>query len=199
MNTVPRSITPPLLNFCAEISDQRPKYVRSKPSSDAQPSACFDNVTRKIERANGKAVHGWAIWHIPELYFEAEHHGVWSNREGKLLDVSPQINGVGEILFLPDPKATYEETSFRQNIVRPANFSANSIEFSNLSNEYHTIFNKYRTGRASAQLLNWPLPDHPRKHRLADEAHFRQDNIVPLPELTTRFSKMISRQKSCAK
>jgi hypothetical protein len=76
MSTVPKTLSLALLAFCRTISAERPLYVRSKPSADTQMSASFDNVVRKIERAGGKTIYGWAIWHVPGLYFEAEHHGV---------------------------------------------------------------------------------------------------------------------------
>jgi hypothetical protein len=48
-------------------------------------------------------VSGWAIWTVPGIYLEAEHHGVWQNKRGDLIDVSPQMNAGRRLLFLPDP------------------------------------------------------------------------------------------------
>ena len=103
VDTVPRTINEPLLAFCDIIAPRRPKFIPSKPSADAQPSACFDNAARKVERAGGSLVSGWAIWTVPGIYLEAEHHGVWQNKRGDLIDVSPQMNAGRRLLFLPDP------------------------------------------------------------------------------------------------
>lgn len=154
MNTLPRSITPELLEFCRSISSDRPVYIRSKVSSDAEPSACFDNVQRKIGRAGGTIAYGWAIWHIPGLYFEAEHHGVWRNRRGELLDVSPQLGNVSKILFLSDAGAAYDPTKFRSNVIAPVNDSAVANEFVAMAKARNSILDRYRTGEYIAVMLS---------------------------------------------
>lgn len=154
MNTLPKSITPALLAFCRSISSDRPVYIRSKLSSDAQASACFDNVARKIERAGGTIAFGWAIWHIPGLYFEAEHHGVWRNRRGELIDVSPQLGKVSKILFLPDASAVYDAKQFRTNVIAPANEGGLAIEFAALARARNAILARYRTDEYIAVTLS---------------------------------------------
>lgn len=144
MNTVPKNLTPALMTFCREISSERAVFIHSKPSSDAQHSACFDNVARKIARAGGQTAYGWAIWHVPGLYFEAEHHGVWRNRQGALLDVSPQLEQVPRILFLPDTTAIYDPKNFRANIFKAANDGPLASEFVLLARARNDIINRYR-------------------------------------------------------
>ncbi|MBF9151686.1 hypothetical protein [Novosphingobium jiangmenense] len=154
MNTVPKSITPELKSFCQSISSDRPVYIRSKRSSDAQASACFDNVARKISRAGGSIAYGWAIWQIPGLYFEAEHHGVWRNRRGDLLDVSPQLGDVAKILFLPDAAAVYDPSRFRSNVIAPASNSPVAIEFVAMAKARNAILDRYRTDEYIAVTLS---------------------------------------------
>lgn len=154
MSTVPKTLSPALLAFCRTISAKRPLYVRSKPSADAQMSACFDNVVRKIERAGGKTIYGWAIWHVPGLYFEAEHHGVWRNRQGALLDVSPQLGQVAKILFLPDPDAIYDPKQFRSNRLAPVDDSPLATEFVTLATARNQLLDAYRTGEYVVAMLS---------------------------------------------
>lgn len=144
VDTVPRTINEPLLAFCHTIAPGRPRFIPSKPSTDAQPSACFDNTARKVERAGGSLACGWAIWSLLGLYFEAEHHGVWQNRRGDLVDVSPQINGARRILFLPDPDAPYDPLNHRSNILWPATDDPMAIEFVELANRRNQIQDAYR-------------------------------------------------------
>lgn len=154
MNTLPKSITQELLGFCQSISSERPVYVRSKRSSDAQMSACFDNVARKISRAGGAVAYGWAIWHMPGLYFEAEHHGVWRKRNGELIDVSPQLGDVSKILFLPDAAAVYDPTRFRSNVIAAVEDTPIATEFVALAKARNTILDRYRTGEHIAVMLS---------------------------------------------
>ncbi|ETI64314.1 hypothetical protein C100_08070 [Sphingobium sp. C100] len=143
-----------ILEFCREISSERPVFVRSKPSADAQQSACFDNVARKIARAGGETAFGWAIWHVPGLYFEAEHHGVWRNRQGNLLDVSPQLGQVAKLLFLPDANAVYEPKRFRPNLLKPVDDSALAVEFVALARQRNAIMDAYRTDEYVVAMLS---------------------------------------------
>jgi hypothetical protein len=145
-NTVPPKITEPLLAFCRAIAPGRPQFIPSKPSADAQPSACFDNTLLKITRAGGSIAYGWAIWSRPGIYFEAEHHGVWRNRRGDLVDVSPQFNGARKILFLPDADARYDPLKHRSNVLRPASDNPLAVEFVALANRRNQIQDAYREG-----------------------------------------------------
>lgn len=146
INTVPKTLTDELIEFCRGFSLHKPVFVRSKPSADAVQSHCFDNVARKIERAGGEIVYGWAIWVVPGLYFEAEHHGIWGNRRGKLLDVSPQLRNAPKIVFLPDPDAIYDPQRYRSNVLKAAKGSAKATEFVELANARNALIDKYREG-----------------------------------------------------
>lgn len=68
--------------------------------------SCYYNVSRKIAKDGGKIHYGWAIWYRPYM-IEAEHHAVWENEHGDLLDISPREKNVNTIIFVSDNKRTY--------------------------------------------------------------------------------------------
>lgn len=142
--SAPRELDERVLRFCKSISPERPLYVRSKPVSKAKGSHCFDNVTRQIKRKNGSVAYGWAIWHWPGRYFEAEHHGVWRSPGGMLIDVSPQLDGRNRILFLPDPTAIYDPEAFRSNILEAEDSDPVSNAFVSAGRDCLRILEKYR-------------------------------------------------------
>jgi hypothetical protein len=146
IDTTPKAITPAIRTFCLSIAPVRPAFVRCRPDKDAKPSECFDNVARKVDRAGGAAVTGWAIWNVPRLYLEAEHHGVWCNRQGELVDVTPQPNRPKRMLFLRDDAATYDPASFRSNVIHPASDDPLAIEFVELAKRRNAVQDAYREG-----------------------------------------------------
>ena len=152
--TLPRAVTPRLLEFCRSISDEKPIYITSRPASDAKPGHCFDNVETKISRAGGGVAYGWAIWHLRGLYFEAEHHGVWKKRTDVLVDVSPQANGYPKILFLPDPLAVYDPLTIRDNLFEPDSVDLLALEFVSLARRRTAIYNSYRIGGATVAMFS---------------------------------------------
>jgi hypothetical protein len=105
--------------FCATISPAPPVYVPVRPALASKPAYCFDNSVAYAQANAGEAVYGWAIWRWPGRWFEAEHHAVWRSPDGDLLDVTPQAGDPPRILFLPDPSAPYDPTTFRRNIMAP--------------------------------------------------------------------------------
>lgn len=131
-NTVPAAITLDLMQFCRRIADTAPVFVTSVPLKGSGASFCFENVERKIAKSGGSISYGWAIWHIPDLYYEAEHHAVWRNKLGNLIDVSPQLGGRRRMLFLPDERAVYDSWKPKSNIMFPANDTPLAIEMATL-------------------------------------------------------------------
>jgi hypothetical protein len=146
IDTTPQAISPAIRTFCLSIAPTRPTFIRCRPDNDAEPSACFDNVARKVDRARGAAVTGWAIWTVRRLYLEAEHHGVWCNRQGGLVDVTPQPNRPKRMLFLRDDAATYDPASFRSNVMHPASDDPLAVEFVELGMRRSAIQDAYRKG-----------------------------------------------------
>lgn len=153
LNTVPRAISSEIKAFCLSIALSRPMYIRSKPFRTATPSACFDNVSNKIARAGGSMACGWAIWTVPGVCYEAEHHGAWRSRAGEIIDVSPQPNDARRILFLPDDTAPYDPYAHRSNIIRPLEGNPLAAEFVELASRRNAILDSYRAGGNRVALL----------------------------------------------
>jgi hypothetical protein len=143
-NTVPRSLTSKLLEFCASIAPREPVFIPSVPIKRAMTSFCFDNVAQKVREKGGSITYGWAIWHMPDLYFEAEHHAVWRNKLGNLIDVSPQMGGRKRLLFLPDENAVYDPFALRQNIMAPDGDSERARQMVDLGNRRYALLIRCR-------------------------------------------------------
>ena len=90
--------------------DIDPVFVRIEIDDSDQPSDCFFNVRRRIEREGGSIQFGWAIWEWPRVFVEAEHHAVFAPADGgPWKDVTPcEIPGSRRRLFLPDNAAVYD-------------------------------------------------------------------------------------------
>lgn len=152
-DTVPRSLTPALLKFCVSISSSDPVFVTSIPPKRAPRSFCFENVARRVRDKGGSIAYGWAIWHLPGLYFEAEHHAVWRNKLGNLIDVSPQMGGRRRLLFLPDDGAVYDPFAIRQNVMAPDGDSERALRMTELGNRRHALLIRCRiAGTAEIRL-----------------------------------------------
>jgi hypothetical protein len=143
-DTVPRSLTPALRAFCVNISRSDPVFINSVPIQGASHSFCFENVERKVRKSGGAITYGWAIWNLPSVYFEAEHHAVWRNKLGNLIDVSPQMGGRRRMLFLPDDSAIYDPNLPRQNILAPDGYTPAALEMTDLGNRRHSLLMRCR-------------------------------------------------------
>lgn len=84
-----------------------PIYLTVEPERYVQVKQCFPAVAEKIRRDGGSQVLGWQIWKS-DILVEAEFHAVWKPPEGTLRDITPKQLPISRILFLPDPKATYD-------------------------------------------------------------------------------------------
>lgn len=155
IDTLPRSLSPELLEFCQTIGPADPTFVPSRPSTDARLSYCFDNVERCVEAQGGSTEYGWAIWHSPGLYFEAEHHGVWRTPDGAMVDVSPQLNNYDQILFLPDASSPYDPRSFRSNVIAGAPGSQRGATFATMAQRRYRILDRHRA--TGGQPIDLPL------------------------------------------
>jgi hypothetical protein len=143
-HTVPRSLTPELRTFCQSISSSEPVFINSIPVQGSLAGFCFDNVERKVRRSGGPIEYGWAIWNFPALYFEAEHHAVWRNKKGTLIDVSPQMAGRRRMLFLPDETAVHDPMRPRQSILAPDGITTEATEMTSLGNQRHSLLMRCR-------------------------------------------------------
>ena len=153
-DTIPRSLTPALLEFCASIAPAQPVFIPSVPIKRALTSFCFDNVAQKVREKGGSIAYGWAIWHMPGLYFEAEHHAVWRNKLGNLIDVSPQMGGRKRVLFLPDESAIYDPFALRPNIMAPDGDSERARQMVDLGNRRHALQIRCRVPGTAEICLN---------------------------------------------
>lgn len=153
-NTVPRALTPALLAFCASISPATPVFLPSVPLKRAATSFCFENVAQKVCEKGGAIAYGWAIWHLPGLYFEAEHHAVWRNGLGNLIDVSPQMGGRKRLLFLPDETAVYDPFAVRANRMAPDGDTARARKMVDLGNQRHALLVRCRVPGTSEVRLH---------------------------------------------
>ncbi|WP_447763339.1 hypothetical protein [Sphingopyxis panaciterrae] len=110
-------------------------------------------MAEKVRQKGGEITYGWAIWHRPNLYFEAEHHAVWRNDLGNLIDVSPQLGGRKRMLFLADAAAVYDPFAPRQNIMAADGDSPRAIEIAELGNRRHALLMRCRVpGTAAIEL-----------------------------------------------
>lgn len=152
---MPRAVTPALLRFCASIADGEPVFVASVPLRRSATFFCFENVARRVEEKGGSIAYGWAIWHMPDLYFEAEHHAVWRTKIGNLIDVSPQVGGRKRLLFLPDEGAVYDPFAIRQSIVAPDGQSERARRMAELGRRRHILLLRCRIpGTAEIRLYD---------------------------------------------
>jgi hypothetical protein len=71
---------------------------------------CHVSAKHKALSGEGRRVHGWALWIFGNLLL-ADHHSVWEDENGNLVDVTPPSNGGLEILFVRDDNARIEMDS----------------------------------------------------------------------------------------
>ncbi|MGQ2917152.1 hypothetical protein [Rhizobium oryzihabitans] len=69
---------------------------------------CHVSAKHKALSDGGRRVHGWALWMFGDLLL-ADHHSVWEDSNGNLVDVTPPSNGGEEILFVRDDTARIEQ------------------------------------------------------------------------------------------
>ncbi|RYY29458.1 MAG: hypothetical protein EOP62_01080 [Sphingomonadales bacterium] len=139
----PAEIDAAALAFCASISPHTPFYVPVAPQPHAKVAYCFDNSVIQAEAQGGAAAYGWAIWHWPGRWFEAEHHAVWRKPDGSFLDVTPQLGDPARILFLPDPEAVFDPNVYRRNVMRPDAGNVFAAEYIDLVRQRTDITDRY--------------------------------------------------------
>lgn len=105
---VPSDINEEILSFCKILnSELTPEFVDVTPASGAVTGECYDNARSQMRLSGGDVVFGWVIWIWPRVFLEAEHHAVWSDG-GRLVDVTPPIDGEDKLLFLPDSNTVFD-------------------------------------------------------------------------------------------
>jgi hypothetical protein len=140
----PKAINRSVKQFCSVISAETPVYVPVEPAPEAIASYCFDNVEAWSRKHGGRTVYGWAIWHWPGVYFEAEHHGIWESPQRELVDVTLGAPGAKQILFLPDRSAVFDTSAFRSNVRRAAEDNSLAVEFVSTAEAWSSVVDSYR-------------------------------------------------------
>ncbi len=155
-NTVPKIVTDTLLSVCTILCNGTPVLIPSMPFADARMSYCFENVDRMIQKNGGSAVAGWALWHKPGIYYEAELHCVWRNPAGDLIDVSPQFLNPPHILFVADPEASLDPNNPVANRFFADRENAGPLEseYVRIAQQRVDIYNSNRIGFPDHIILN---------------------------------------------
>lgn len=83
-------------------------YLPVNPEAGAVVNECFPNVQAKLERDGGQMLCGWQVWEWPHVLVEAEFHAVWKSPAGALVDITPKTQNETHILFVPDPRLSYQ-------------------------------------------------------------------------------------------
>lgn len=113
--TTPQVIADPIRAYCQKVANAEPVFVPVRPTVDAKILECFPNVYRFQE---GTPQHGWLIWECgPGLYIKLEEHCV-TRIAGSLVDITPQMDGEDQILFLPDDTVQRPANGFRCRAAR---------------------------------------------------------------------------------
>ena len=138
----PKLIKPYVISFCRSIvTEPQPVYVSVRPLADAPENECFSILPRHVSQHGGEQVIGWAIWEWPRVYIEAEFHAVWSQPDGSLIDPTPKIAPIPRILFLPDPRRTYNGRQV-DNIRKPLDRDPTIKRFCELATLMHNEQNR---------------------------------------------------------
>jgi hypothetical protein len=85
----------------------KPVLVPIRPSAESTVNECFPNVERQIASFGGTQILGWQIWKTKNL-IEAEFHAIWKTVNDELIDITPKIVSMNEILFVEDQEYLYE-------------------------------------------------------------------------------------------
>jgi len=92
--------------------DSSPMRLRVVPEPGARELNCFEIIDDKVRRQGGHIRLGWSVWQHDDLFIEGEFHAV-HDPDGGLpwVDCTPRPRSFPEILFIPDPNATYDLAS----------------------------------------------------------------------------------------
>jgi hypothetical protein len=101
---VPSNDDPAVLRFLKKWSIQEKPVRLQFADYGYDPAQCHVSAKHKALSDGGRRVHGWALWMFDGLLL-AEHHSVWEDHNGDLVDVTPPSNGGMEIVFVRDDTA----------------------------------------------------------------------------------------------
>lgn len=109
MQKTPQSIDEPILRFCRVTlqCEREPVFLELAKDGKAVVQQCYFSVINKIHREGGRIQFGWMIWYEEGHFIEGEFHAVWLDPDGKLIDITPKVDGEKRILFCPDDKTAW--------------------------------------------------------------------------------------------
>ncbi|MCI5157955.1 MAG: hypothetical protein D3906_05840 [Candidatus Electrothrix sp. AUS1_2] len=130
-----------VLNFCENISSEKPILVPLRPVVSEPINECFIVVPEHISSNGGKQKIGWCIHVWRKVLIEAEFHCVWESPKGELIDISPKIYNIDSIIFLPDSAKNYSGLQV-DNIRKPLANDSSVLLFIRLMGEHYRDVNK---------------------------------------------------------
>jgi uncharacterized protein YchJ len=141
LERTPKLITSEVRKLCRELdATQEPIYVQVHPEEWCELGKCFQNVGRKIETCGGDVRHGWNIKICANLLLDAQYHAVYTDPQGRLIDITPSQDGEKRILFLRDTtRALPEAALIPPNERRPRNDDPDTMELIALTNEKDSL------------------------------------------------------------
>lgn len=105
----PVPITKSILKLAQQISaGSAPDYVSVEPGEECLPGCCFQNVAAMVRRHGGSVQHGWKMRVQASAYVEGAFYAVWRRLDGRLIDVTPGMDRLNTILFLPDSRMDWQ-------------------------------------------------------------------------------------------
>lgn len=148
---VPKIIDRDIQKFCKKINyKSKPIYINVNPVKNAIINECFINVNNFIKENDGDIVYGWTIWLHPHCLLEAEFHGIYKDKIGNLVDITPHKNNLTQILFLEDSSLKYEGYSInniRKNLSNSKLIDECIVAWNEIYNIQNTGENKYKHGK----------------------------------------------------
>ncbi len=147
---VPKIIDKNIQKFCKKINyKEKPKFINVVPVNCAKINECFINVNNFVKENGGEIIYGWAIWLHPHCLLEAEFHGIYKDKIGNLVDITPHKDNLNQILFLEDSSLKYEGYSInniRKNLSNSKLIDECIIAWNEIYNIQNTGKNKYKHG-----------------------------------------------------
>ena len=74
---------------------------------------CWFNCLEQALNHGGGVIYGWALWEVGKDHYQAQHHAIWHNVGGDLLDVTPNAINSDNVLFMPDGRAPFDPFELR--------------------------------------------------------------------------------------
>ncbi len=143
--TTPSTISAEILQFCAMISPEPPVMLPVHPAPYSLLSECFNNVDAVLADYGGERILGWLIWERAGAFIECEHHAIWKDEHGNLIDITPHADGEAQILFLRDDSAVPLPTTGLPNRMKATSRSLTVKRYVEIANQFRMTDWKVRS------------------------------------------------------